>query len=178
MSTPRSTSFHLIREALPEEYEAVGQLTWEGFGYHLPGSRLPGEGRRASLINAGVRARQGVLLVAEDLETGQLVGTASVLPSGAELNEQAKEGESELKMLAVLPQARRSGLGSRLLDEAVRVARSKGALRLVLDTAVDNKSSHVFYIKYGFVRRTDRERKRPAPEVQLAVFALDIASSN
>ncbi|WP_395405843.1 GNAT family N-acetyltransferase (plasmid) [Arthrobacter sp. UC242_113] len=134
---------YLIRRALPVENETVGRLTWEGLGYPSTRRLAAWKGPTRTLLDTGTRARQGVLLVAEDIVTGRLLGTASVLPFGSPLNEQALEGESELKILAVLPDARRSGLGSLLLREAVRVARSQGANRLVLDTAVDTGPAHL-----------------------------------
>ena len=178
MTTTENAYPYLIREASPDEYTAIGQLTWEGFGYHLPGSPQPSPDRRELLLDAESRANEGVLLVAEDTRTGRLLATATVLPSCSPLNEQARTGESELKMLAVLPEARRTGLGSLLLHEAVRVASEQGAQRLVLDTAVDNEASHVFYRSFGFARRPDRERERPTPKVQLAVFTFDISNTN
>ncbi len=169
-----ATGTHVIRHARPEEYDAVGQLTYEGFGHHLPGARQPDEQRRELLLDAAARAREGVLLVAEDVETGRLVGTASLLPFGSYLSRQAQHGEVELRLLAVLPEARRTGLGQRLLDESARIAAAQGAVRVVLDTAVDNEPSQRLYRRLGYVRRLEREKERPAPKVQLVVYTLDL----
>ena len=72
-----ATGTYVIRQARPEEYDAVGRLTYEGFGHHLPGAHQPDEERLGLLLDAAARAREGVLLVAEDQETGRLVGTAT-----------------------------------------------------------------------------------------------------
>ncbi|VXB50118.1 Acetyltransferase, GNAT family protein [Arthrobacter sp. 9V] len=164
----------VIREALEDEYDAVGRLTYEGFGHHLPGAHQPDEERLGLLLDAAARAREGVLLVAEDQETGRLVGTATLLPYGSRLSRQALEGEVELRLLAVLPEARRTGLGRRLLDESARLAAVRGAERVVLDTAVDNEPSQRLYRRLGYVRRPEREKERPAPKVQLVVYTLDL----
>ncbi len=169
-----ATGTYVIREARHEEYDAVGRLTYEGFGHHLPGASQPDEERLGLLLDAAARAREGELLVAEDIETGRLVGTASLLPFGSHLSRQAKEGEVELRLLAVLPETRRTGLGWRLLDESTRRAAARGAKRMVLDTGVDNEASQILYRRFGFVRRPERERKRPAPKVQLVVYTLDL----
>lgn len=169
-----ATGTHLIRHARPEEYDAVGRLTYEGFGHHLPGARQPDEQRLELLLDAAARAREGVLLVAEDVGTGRLVGTASLLPFGSCLSRQAQEGEVELRLLAVLPEARRTGLGQKLLDESARLAAGQGAERVVLDTAVDNETSQRLYRRLGYVRRPEREKPRPAPKVQLVVYTLGL----
>jgi len=90
------------------------------------------------------------------------------------LSRQAEEGEVELRLLAVLPEARRTGLGRRLLDESARLAAARGAERVVLDTAVDNEPSQRLYRRLGYVRRPEREKERPAPKVQLVVYTLDL----
>ncbi|BCW12096.1 hypothetical protein NtRootA4_31590 [Arthrobacter sp. NtRootA4] len=169
-----ATGTHVIRQARPEEYDAVGQMTYEGFGHHLPGAHQPDDARLSLLLDAAARAREGVLLVAEDVETGRLVGTASLLPFGSPLSRQAEDGEVELRLLAVLPEARRTGLGQKLLDESARLAAARGAARVVLDTAVDNEPSQRLYRRLGYVRRPEREKERPAPKVQLVVYTLDL----
>ncbi|MFK4637846.1 GNAT family N-acetyltransferase [Paenarthrobacter histidinolovorans] len=169
-----ATGTYVIRQARPEEYDAVGQLTFQSFGHHLPGAHQPDEARLHLLLDAAARAREGVLLVAEDLETARLVGTASLLHFGSRLSRQAEDGEVELRLLAVLPEARRTGLGQRLLDESARLAAAQGAQRVVLDTAVDNEPSQRLYRRLGYVRRPEREKERPAPKVQLVVYTLDL----
>ncbi|WP_159705877.1 GNAT family N-acetyltransferase [Arthrobacter sp. 18067] len=172
-----ATGTHVIRQARPEEYDAVGRLTYEGFGHHLPGAHQPDEERLGLLLDAAARAHEGVLLVAEDVDTGRLVGTASLLPYGSRLSRQAQEGEVELRLLAVLPEARRTGLGQKLLDESARIAAATGAGRVVLDTAVDNETSQRLYRRLGYIRRPERENERPAPKVQLVVYTLDLPSA-
>jgi ribosomal protein S18 acetylase RimI-like enzyme len=124
----------------------------------FPAPRAPD--RLELLLDAASRAREGVLLVAEDAADGGLVGL---------------DGEMELRLLAVLPQARRSGIGWRLLAESANLAQATGASGLVLDTGADNERSQQLYRRFGFVRRPERERPRPAPKVQLVVYTLDLS---
>lgn len=51
----------------------------------------------------------------------------------------------------VLPEARRSGLGSRLLKAAEEKVREAGAGYLSLETAVDNLTALRFYKRHGYV---------------------------
>jgi ribosomal protein S18 acetylase RimI-like enzyme len=92
-----------------------------------------------------------------------------------EATEPELDGEMELRLLAVLPQARRSGIGWRLLAESANLAQATGASGLVLDTGADNERSQQLYGRFGFVRRPERERPRPAPKVQLVVYTLDLS---
>ena len=163
-----------IRDATVLEVDAVGILTFQGFGHHLPGASEPDPARLELLMNAAARAREGRLLVAEDLSDGTLVGTASVLPFGSSLARQAVKGEYELRLLAVLPQARRTGIGWNFLQAARAIAQEAGADRLVLDTADFNDTSQALYRKFGFVRRPEREKLRTASGTPLVVFTLDL----
>ena len=51
----------------------------------------------------------------------------------------------------VLPEARRTGLGSRLLKAAEEKIREAGAAYLSLETAIDNLTALRFYKKHGYV---------------------------
>jgi ribosomal protein S18 acetylase RimI-like enzyme len=57
---------------------------------------------------------------------------------------------AELRHLYVAPGRRRSGLGARLLEEAVRWARSQGARGLWLETQNVNPGAVAFYRLHGF----------------------------
>ena len=57
-----------------------------------------------------------------------------------------------LEDMVVLPQARRSGIGSRLIDYCLKTAVQKGCKRITLLTDHDNAKAHRFYERHGFVR--------------------------
>lgn len=170
-----STEPLIIRRARESEYADVGELTYRGFGHHLPAAPQPDSERLNLLVDAQARADAGTLLVAEDVQTGKLVGTITVLLHGSTLARQAEPGEAEVRLLAVLPEARRQGLGRLLLEHSVQLAARNGARGVVLDTGVDNLGSQELYRQFGFIRRPDREKPRPAPKVQLVVYTLDLA---
>ena len=57
-----------------------------------------------------------------------------------------------LEDMVVLPQARQSGIGSRLIEYCFKIARSRGCRRITLLTDHDNFRAHRFYERHGFVR--------------------------
>nr|WP_231637177.1 GNAT family N-acetyltransferase [Microbacterium sp. No. 7] len=164
----------VVRTATPEEHDRVGELTFRGFG-HDETSR-PDPAREALLRDAAARAAEGDLLVAADGATGALVGTASLLRPGSRLNRQARDGEAELRLLAVLPHARRSGAGWALMTEAIARARAWGVPALVLDTGPTNHASQRLYDRLGFVRVPERETQPALRGGFLAVFRHDLGA--
>lgn len=59
-----------------------------------------------------------------------------------------------LNDLFVATEARRSGVGIKLLEAAVQFGRSVGAVRLSLSTATDNETAQSLYVAQGWVRDT------------------------
>lgn len=59
--------------------------------------------------------------------------------------------EAEVLTLAVRPQARRRGLGLKLVAAGARAARAAGADRLFLEVADDNAAARALYARAGFV---------------------------
>lgn len=58
--------------------------------------------------------------------------------------------EAEILTLAVIPTARRLGLGRRLVEEGAVVATQAGAARLFLEVAEDNTPARALYDRAGF----------------------------
>lgn len=58
--------------------------------------------------------------------------------------------EGEIISLAVLPEVRRRGVGTRLLKNFLRIAKSQGAEKVILDVATDNEGARCFYKKNNF----------------------------
>ncbi len=66
--------------------------------------------------------------------------------------------EAEILTLAVLPAARRSGLGRRLLEAAVATAARHGAVAMFLEVSENNAAARSLYEKSAF-RPTGRRRR-------------------
>lgn len=58
--------------------------------------------------------------------------------------------EAEILTLAVRPEARRAGLGGRLVGQGALAAARAGAVRLFLEAAEDNTAARALYDRAGF----------------------------
>ncbi|WP_135449599.1 MULTISPECIES: ribosomal protein S18-alanine N-acetyltransferase [Tabrizicola] len=83
----------------------------------------------------------------------------------------AVAGEAELLTLAVAPEARRRGLGQRLVSRFLYQARLRGAETAFLEVAADNDPARALYARAGFTEAGRRRSYYHAPD-GVAVDAL------
>jgi len=109
------------------------------------------------LKNAQARAEHALLLAMADGERGEgaIVGTLTVVPPGSRFIELARNGEFELRMLAVNPIERGRGIGLSLTKAGLRMAIERGATGVVLSTMESMHAAHRLYERMGFTRRED-----------------------
>lgn len=153
----------VIREALPEELPAVGELRVEAYiaGY---GMGTEEAGYAAVLRDVVRQASQAQILVA--LRWGELVGTVTIVPAGRPLAEVAQPGEVEFRFMAVAPHAWRQGIAQALM--AAVTDRSAGQT-LVCSVIEGNEPAAGLYLAHGFTSITGRDHE-PVPGVRLRVF--------
>lgn len=60
------------------------------------------------------------------------------------------DGVADLQRIAVLPDARRQGLGCELLEELLAKATGLGATRILLEVAASNEAAIGLYESFGF----------------------------
>lgn len=92
------------------------------------------------------RVKDGTVLVAFDQCTGELLGTATV--HIRKNNRGNIYGYNEY--LAILPKAKRTGLGTQLLNSRIQLVLNAGGRYIESDTAVGAKSSLKWHLKNGF----------------------------
>jgi len=99
------------------------------------------------------------------IETLLASGTAFAVcrPDGFALLQVSGE-EAELLSLDVLPQARRHGLGSDILREALQQAQARGAREVYLEVDTENEAARALYDRAGFVTRGQRKRYYRKPD--------------
>ena len=125
------------------------------------------------LQDAATRDREAELWVAEDEESGEVLGTVTLCPVGSPWREIGAEDEAEFRMLAVSPNAQRRGVGSALMDLVVRRAHEDGARAIVLSSLDEMVAAHRVYGHQGFERVPDRDWS-PAPHVHLIAFQKEL----
>ena len=76
------------------------------------------------------------------------------------------EGESEILSLGVTPAARRRGIGSALLAEALEGARARGATAMFLEVEEGNLPAIALYKRHGFAQIGCRKAYYTSPGTQ------------
>lgn len=122
----------LIREFQAEDFETLWRMDQECFPPGIAYSRRE--------LKEYVGHRKSFTLVASDAETGTLAGFI--------VAHQAATGH--VITIDVMAEARRSGVGSRLLQAAETRLREAGSEAVGLETAVDNVAGLSFYKRHGY----------------------------
>ena len=146
-----------IRDAREDELDDVADVISAAYAQYgpPPGSAQP-------LVNAfdeyrseqrDVRSRlaDSQLIVAVD--RGRVVGAVTLYPPGSDKKEEGWPEEwAAIRLLAVHPDARGTGLGRSLTEECLRRARALGAPVIGLHTAHIMAVAQAMYERMGFTR--------------------------
>jgi len=107
-----------------------------------------------SLLAAEDRIAGTTVLLAQ--LDGEPVGTVTAT-EGPPYANIAVPGELEVRMLGVLPKARRHGVARALMAACEDLARQRGRHRVVLSTEPDMTAARALYEGLGYVRTPDRD---------------------
>src|SRR5579863_4865063 len=116
----------------------------------------------------------GDVLVAVE-QSGEITGTVMLQPWPHAGHVVTGPDESEIRALAVLPQAQGSGLGKALLEAVIARARIRLVRHLVLLTQSDMVAAQHLYAKAGFARLTDRDWE-PDPGNLLLAYGMPLTA--
>ncbi|MBQ3265823.1 MAG: GNAT family N-acetyltransferase [Ruminococcus sp.] len=72
-----------------------------------------------------------------------------------------------IHLFAVHPDMPRTGIGSFMLKECIRIARDRGYKAIRLDTVPDNHPANGLYLKHGFTYAGTKDLKRNIPNIPL-----------
>ncbi|MFD4629514.1 GNAT family N-acetyltransferase [Streptomyces sp. NPDC058284] len=167
-----------IRRAHPAEHEALGDLTARAY---LDDGHLDhgAEDRYLAVLRdvAGRAAHAEILVaVADDAASRELLGGVTFVPSGGPMADIARDGETEIRMLAVSPAARGRGVGELLVRDCVQRSRDAGRDRLVLSSSPTMRTAHRLYERLGFIRTPERDWY-PIPGLPLLTYALELPTA-
>ena len=164
-----------IRDARGEDREAALKVTLSAFQQYaavLPPPRWEGYYKNilATLSEDIPPAEQ---IVAE--KEGIIVGSVLLYPPGTAFST-LEEGPltcPEVRLLAVAPEARGLGIGTALMQECIRRARSLGASCLNLHTTDMMRVAMRIYERMGFVRAPEMDF-HPDPSVTVKAYRLHL----
>ncbi|HEY6371543.1 MAG TPA: N-acetyltransferase [Candidatus Sulfotelmatobacter sp.] len=122
----------VIRQFKPEDFDLLWRMDQECFP--------PGIAYSKRELREYVSHRKSFTLVASDADRGTVAGFIVV--------HQAPTGH--VITIDVMAEARRSGLGSLLLQAAEDRLRAGGSIAVGLETAVDNLAALAFYKRHGY----------------------------
>lgn len=159
-----------IREASPAEYDAVGRVTLRAYAHDYD----IGPGYRSDLLDVAGHAARGEVRVAIDAESGRIAGAVWNARAGERLAPVARPGETDFRLLAVDPDFRGRGVGAALTEHLVELARSRGAVRLVMNSGPQMRGAHRLYEKLGFRRLLDREHEKEVDGRRFHLFAFGL----
>lgn len=147
-----------IRLIRPSEIDAVSASTVEAYAaaYRL------NDDYRAELGRVAERVETQQVWVALDPD-GALLGTVTTPLPGRRLSEFAGPSDLDFRMLAVFPRGGGRGIGRALVAHCERLAKDRGASRLVLHTGDDMHLAVALYERMGFERLTEIEQDFPYP---------------
>lgn len=84
------------------------------------------------------------------------------------------QDQGELANFAVAPALRRSGLGARLLERMLEVARERGVERVYLEVRVSNEAAIRLYRSFGFTEVGRRRQYYDKPVEDALLMAADL----
>lgn len=114
------------------------------FEGEVAGLLLGFPGREA--VRLSLACRHSILKVYRFRELVRMIWRGKVLGS----NREAEKDEFLVAHVAVLPQFRRKGIASVLLDKAVSLAKDSGLTKLVLEVEIGNEPAITCYERFGF----------------------------
>jgi [ribosomal protein S18]-alanine N-acetyltransferase len=124
-----------LREFRPEDFEVLWSVDQRCFA---PGIAYP---RRE--LAAYIQRRGAFTVVAEKAVKPNAI-------AGFIVAESSRRGVGHIITIDVLPESRRTGLGSKLLEAAETRLRRANCHTVVLETAVDNASALAFYKRHQY----------------------------
>lgn len=157
-----------IRRAKDEELDDVASLIVDAYAEYAARMSPDAWSIYANEI-ANVRGRMSdaELFVAE--RDGKLLGCVTLFAGWRGV----QEGNVGVRLLAVLPAERGTGLGRALMEAAINRAREAGKRRVMLTTTAEMAALRDLTESMGFEREPALDHE-PAPGVRTQGYALDL----
>jgi ribosomal protein S18 acetylase RimI-like enzyme len=159
------------RPATEADYAVAGSICYEA--YRADGQLDGAGGYGRVLADVASRAAVTEVIVADDPDTGELLGCVTFVLAGRPWAEIARDGEGEFRMLAVAPSAQGRGVGSALVRACLDRASSQQCTAVAICTRDTNDRAIGMYEHFGFARVPERDWT-PEPDIKLLALRLPL----
>ena len=159
-----------IREAIPAEFGAIGDLVVEA--YDALGEA--DEGYLDELRDVAARAAEVPVLVAVDDATGGVLGSVTYVPGPGPWHEGEFGEAASFRMLAVAGDGRGRGIGRALVERCIELARAAGRPAIGIYTRPSMTVAHRLYERLGFHRTPELDWEFD-PGEWLYAYRLELA---
>lgn len=156
----------VIRDATQGDYAAIHTLTleaYEPYAHTMPKAAWGALRQAVTAVLQRLGEQEADLIIAE--HDDKILGSVLLYePTEKDSYGQGKATSyPELRLLAVTPQARGSGIGRALVAECSRRAKNMGAQKLGLHTSDYMEVATKLYLKLGFVREPSLDFEAAGP---------------
>jgi GNAT superfamily N-acetyltransferase len=167
-----------LRDARPGEESDIAEVTLAAYAQY---AALMGPIWKIYLQNIQetlADPKPAEQIVAE--RDGKIVGMVLLYPAGKAFDAPGVPDEAlaapEVRLLAVTPAARGSGVGVALMQECLKRARDAGDRSVTLHTNEIMAVAMAMYERMGFVRAPELDFK-PAPEIVIKGYRYDLSGT-
>lgn len=162
-----------IRPVRPDEYERLGAITVNA--YRVLDGHVVEPAYEAQLADIGARAgAPATTVLAAVGDDGRVLGGVTyVRDHTSPMAEHTMDGVASIRMLAVDPAAQGQGIGRRLAQACIDLARADGAEEVVLHSTPWMTAAHRLYEGLGFARDPALDFT-PVPGIELRAFRLQL----
>ncbi|MDT8859661.1 GNAT family N-acetyltransferase [Alkalihalobacillus sp. MEB130] len=164
-----------IRNALPNELNYIRNQRMNAYSEHAQAISEEHWKALKQAISSEADVQEGVELMVAELQ-GEIVGSVALFPPKSDAYE-GLVGEidySEIRLLAVTPEARGKGVALALINECIARTKGKGYHAIGLHTADFMKSALALYERIGFERLPQYDFEPADDGVTVKAFRLAI----
>jgi predicted N-acetyltransferase YhbS len=141
-----------LRDARPDELDEVAEVinaAYQQFAPFLSGELTSFQEDMRNVLNAGDTQK----IVAE--YAGRIVGVIVIYSDASRYGKGLPAQWAALRLLSVLPESRRLGVGRALMEEGLRRGREQGATEMILHTLPFMTEAISLHESVGFARAPD-----------------------
>jgi predicted N-acetyltransferase YhbS len=163
-----------IRDARPDEYDAIAALTLRAYEEYAAIMAPPAWQGLSGAVRAALKTEAPHERIVADAN-GAIVGSVFLFPPAWRIYGSGYDPLPwhEVRLLSVAPEARGMGVARALMEECVRRATAAGATRLGIHTSRSMRAALELYRTMGFQRAPEYDFYPPGAE-RVEAFTLGL----